>query len=197
MKKETWKKSKKVNKRAAVELSVGTIVIIVLAMTMLILGLVLVRSIMCGAINLTGEVNKNIRSEINKLFESTAGEVVCIGSGDKAVTLTPGRDQNIIYCSIRADVAKKYTITLQPEIGGTIPKETVNSWISGKKVWSEIVAPGDELPKKVLRLNIPETAQEGTITMTLQVEKEGEGLISTQELDFVVKRAGLIKSAVC
>jgi hypothetical protein len=98
---------------------------------------------------------------------------------------------------VRAPQTKKYTITLQPEFGGTIPKDKVNSWIVGKRTWTESVAPGDELPKKILRLNIPENAPEGTVLMTLRVEKEGEGLISTQELDFTVKRVGLIRSAVC
>ena len=78
-------------KRGALELSIGTIVIIVLAMTMLILGMVLVRSIMCGAVGLTGEINKNVKGEIDRLFQSTGGEVVCVGGGEEAVTLIPGK----------------------------------------------------------------------------------------------------------
>lgn len=60
-------------KKAALELSIGTIIIIVLALTMLILGIVLVRSIMCGAIGLTGELNSKVKKEIGKIFESSGG----------------------------------------------------------------------------------------------------------------------------
>jgi hypothetical protein len=192
-----FKLKKKKGKKAAVEMSVGTIVIIVLSMTMLILGLVLVRSIMCGAVNLTGEVNKNVRSEITKMFDATGGEVACIGSGDKAVTLIPGGDQDIVYCAIKAPTEAKYTVTMQPEIGGTIPKDKVNSWIIGKKTWTGTVSPGDEQPKKIIRLDIPENAPEGSVVITLKIEKEGEGHVSTQDLDFVVKRIGTIRSAMC
>lgn len=56
------------NKKAAMEMSVGTIVTIVLLVTVLILGIVLVKNIFTsakGAIDLTDE---QLRNEINKLF---------------------------------------------------------------------------------------------------------------------------------
>ncbi len=58
------------NKKAAVELSIGTIVIIVLAMSMLILGLVLVRSIFTGATDNVDEINEKVKEEIKNLFVS-------------------------------------------------------------------------------------------------------------------------------
>lgn len=197
--KSEWEKAKKMNKKAAVELSVGTIVIIVLAMTMLILGLVLVRSIMCGAISLTSEVNKNIRSEINKLFESTQGEVVCLGSGDKPVTLIPGGEADIIYCAIKAPETARYSIVVKPEsIRGSISQDKVKSWIIGVGIqkWEGTISPGDESPKKLVRLNVPENAPEEQVRMQVEITRDGE-LISTQDLDFTVKRTGLIRSAVC
>ncbi len=56
------------NKKAALELSIGTIVILVLAMSMLILGLVLVRTIFTGAKYNVETMNKKVEAEINKLF---------------------------------------------------------------------------------------------------------------------------------
>ena len=192
-----WENARKKNRKAAVELSVSTIVVIVLAMTMLILGIVLVRSIMCGAIGLTGEVNKNVRSEINKLFESTAGEVVCLGSGDKPVSLIPGGDPDIIYCAIKAPASAKYKIRVVPEtLKGSISKDKIKNWVDGAQSWEGTVAPGDDLPKKVLRLNVPDNAAEENVRMQLDISKDGEPL-STQDLDFTVKRVGLIRSAVC
>jgi len=56
------------NKKAALELSIGTIVILVLAMSMLILGLVLVKTIFTGAKYNVETMNKKVEAEINKLF---------------------------------------------------------------------------------------------------------------------------------
>jgi len=55
-------------KKGAMELSIGTVVIIVLAMAMLILGLVLVRSIFSGAKYNIEKMNEKVEGEINKLF---------------------------------------------------------------------------------------------------------------------------------
>lgn len=56
------------NKKAALELSIGTIVILVLAMSMLILGLILIRTIFTGAKYNVETMNKKVEAEINKLF---------------------------------------------------------------------------------------------------------------------------------
>ena len=59
---------KRFNKKAAFELSIGTIVILVLAMSMLILGLILIRTIFTGAKYNVETMNKKVEAEINKLF---------------------------------------------------------------------------------------------------------------------------------
>ena len=51
-------------KRGALELSVGTMIIIVLALTMLILGMIFVRSIMCSGIVLTEEISRCVENEV-------------------------------------------------------------------------------------------------------------------------------------
>jgi hypothetical protein len=56
------------NKRGAIELSIGTIVIVVLAMSMLILGLVLIKSIFAGAKSAVDMSNDQITNEIQKIY---------------------------------------------------------------------------------------------------------------------------------
>jgi hypothetical protein len=58
----------RIGKKGALELSIGTIVILVLAMSMLILGLVLVRTIFTGAKYNVETMNKKVEAEIGKLF---------------------------------------------------------------------------------------------------------------------------------
>lgn len=66
--KEAISRKKRDGKHGALELSIGTIVILVLAMSMLILGLVLVRTIFTGAKYNVETMNKKVEAEINKLF---------------------------------------------------------------------------------------------------------------------------------
>ena len=56
------------NKKGAIELSIGTIVIVVLAMSMLILGLMLVRSIFSGSTDAVESINKAVVDQINQIF---------------------------------------------------------------------------------------------------------------------------------
>ena len=64
------------NKKAAIELSIGTIVVIVLAMSMLILGLVLVRNIFTGATDNVRELNDKVKDEIRGLFQKEEQRVI-------------------------------------------------------------------------------------------------------------------------
>jgi len=55
-------------KSGAIELSIGTIVIIVLAMSMLILGLVLVKNIFTGATDVTDMTIDQLRNQVSRMF---------------------------------------------------------------------------------------------------------------------------------
>lgn len=68
-------------KKGAVELSISTIVIIVLAMSMLILGLLLVKSIFSGAINNVDTLNNKVKGEIDKLFTEEQPVVLYLANG--------------------------------------------------------------------------------------------------------------------
>ncbi len=184
-------------RKAALELSIGTIVVIVIAITMLILGIVFVRSIMCGALGLTGDLNDKVRGEINALFGSTGAEVQCIGSGE-AVKMIPG-EVNFIHCGIKAPQEAKYSVELTNYQGIYSTKSDIKGWIVDDS-WQGTIAPGDNEPKKVFRLNIPENAPEDTLTLDIAVKKdEGSGmkLIRSYTLDFKISRVGLFRASMC
>lgn len=72
-------------KQGALELSIGTIVIIVIAMSMLILGLVLVRTIFTGATDSINILDDKVKAEIQNLFpDEGANLVVKLGEGQTA-----------------------------------------------------------------------------------------------------------------
>lgn len=183
------------SKHSAIELSVGTIVIIVLAMIMLILGIVLVRSIMCGAVGLTGELNTRIKGEIGKIFDATGGEISCIGAGEGAVALLPG-EVNYIWCGIKAKQQAEYDIKVKSIKGNILSEREIQKLILFEDSLKKTIAPGDEQPKKFLRLNIPDDAPEDSIIISVEVYRDGT-LIYSPDLDFKIKRIGLIRTAMC
>ncbi len=186
----------KLSKRAALELSVNTIVIIVLAITMLIIGMVLVRNIMCGALNLTTDINSKVRGEINRLFGQSAGEVQCIGASGEPVQMVPGQI-NFVYCAIQAKQASDYgiTATVQSVPEGITITRVMQSWVKSSS-WSGRVSPGDQDPQKVMRLDIPGDAPEGLLTVRAAIKKNGADL-AQRDLDFEIKRVGLARATVC
>ena len=184
------------SRRAALELSIGTIVILVLGVTMLIMGMVVTRSIMCGALGLTDDVNGKVRSELNNLFDSTEGEVVCVGSGSDPVKMVPGKP-NIVHCSVKAAQTANYefnVVSTDTSIPG-LKEETIESWITTDS-WTGSVAPGDTDSKKPIRMSIPDNAPEGNINIQVEVSRDSE-LISTKDLDFEISRIGFVRSAAC
>ncbi len=187
-------KNSKRRKKGALELSIGTIVVIVIAITMLILGIVFVRSVMCGAMGLTGELNSKVKGEINKLFGSTGGEVQCLGQSSEPVKIIPGKTSNI-WCGIKAPQTAKYSITLVDYNGIYSSKSEIKKWITIDS-WTGTVAPGDDVPKKVIMLNVPENAPEDTIRLKIVIKKEGT-IIAERDLDFKISRSGFFRAAMC
>ncbi|MCA9488029.1 MAG: hypothetical protein KC516_03655 [Nanoarchaeota archaeon] len=64
------------NKKAAMEMSVGTIVTIVLLMSVLVLGIFLIQGIFKSAKGAVDLTDQQLQAEIGKLFESDAGVVI-------------------------------------------------------------------------------------------------------------------------
>jgi hypothetical protein len=72
-------------RKAALELSIGTIVIVVIGMSMLILGLVLVRTIFTGSTDSIDLINDRVKEQISGLFSDDGTDVVVkLGEGQTA-----------------------------------------------------------------------------------------------------------------
>ncbi|MEK6800581.1 MAG: hypothetical protein AABY10_00470 [Nanoarchaeota archaeon] len=84
------------NKKAAIELSIGTVVIIVLAMSMLILGLVLVRNIFSGSIENVKEIDSGVKNKIKELFQDEREKSVIYLSG-RTVEVKQGAEYGVAF----------------------------------------------------------------------------------------------------
>jgi len=183
---------RKKNKKAALELSITTIVVVVIAVIMLIMGLVLVRTIMCGAMDLTTGAIDAAKKEIDKLFrEQTDAEVLCVGAGTTLPIMIPG-EVNFVFCTIKSERGGKYSLDASDMTFQG--KKVERRWIVSED-WSGDVPPG-ETPIKVARIDIPKDAPEGMLTIHLKAKRDGD-VLQPLDLDFSIKRVGWARNVIC
>ena len=80
------------NKKAAMELSIGTMVTIVLLVSVLILGLVLVRNIFTTSTQSVDDINDKVKNEINNLFVDNTDKVLVRLGSDKKAAIAQGTE---------------------------------------------------------------------------------------------------------
>jgi hypothetical protein len=167
------------NKRGQMEMSVGTIVTIVLLVTLLILGIVLVKNIFTSAKGVVDLTDQQLRNEINKLFseeskvsiypqtrlieikqETTGG--VGLGIRNLLVGSTANKEFSYTVSVSDADIQEKCGISVA----------TAEGWISTGRAENGIpIPPGDFSTQKVL-FEIPTGSPLCTIRFRINVNAD-------------------------
>ena len=171
------------NKKAALELSVGTIVIIVLAMAMLIMGIVLVKNIFSGATGATDLINQNVKSQINKLFNDEDTKTV-VYLADNSAQVQKGESYNIRFgiknvirggTGATQDFSYKVSAA-EVESGCSLTLTEADGYIALGKTVSKIpISPGEEPKERVILIEIPEDAPLCGVTYDIVVYKGEQG----------------------
>lgn len=179
------------------EMSINTIVILVIAVTMLVLGIVLVKTIMCGAMDLASTTNQGALDQINKLFTSEeTREATCMGKTNP-LDIVPG-NYNVVGCGLKPKTQTNfsYIFTLKSAIDSDgAPMQNVNSWIRESKTGTKMVAPGNtELV--AIGIEVPEDAPEGTLVFGVLIKK-GNVVVTDSDMRLRIKRVGFIQKGVC
>ncbi|MBM3232972.1 hypothetical protein FJZ18_02290 [Candidatus Pacearchaeota archaeon] len=112
-------------KKGAIELSIGTIVIIVLGMTMLILGLILIRQIFFVANKSITSIDEKVRGEIDKQLGGEEGYIrIYTEDGEKKVSVKAGSSNFGVAIAARTQDGSKadkdrlqYRLSLGPQNG--------------------------------------------------------------------------------
>jgi hypothetical protein len=170
------------SKKAAMEMSVGTIVTIVLLMSVLVLGIFLVQKIFSTSTSAIDQIDSQLTSEINKLF-SSEGKRLVVYPSSRQITLTGGDDPSGFAFSVKnEDVEERdfsYVVEADPNFdfsrcGSSFRESEANGWILTSS-GSFTLPKGEplETPRLVI-YDIPETAPPCTIPYNLEVEKQGE-----------------------
>lgn len=150
---------KKKKKKGALELSIGTIVILVLAMSMLILGLVLVRTIFTGAKYNVETMNKKVEAEINKLFVEDQRAVIYLPN--RIAEVKQGSEYGLGFGIQNGISTQKFRWQIQVDDANIRKKCGVNEreaeeWVTTGGSGSVDVASGQKY-YDVVRFNIPES----------------------------------------
>jgi len=152
------------NKKAQMQMSVGTIVTIVLLMTVLILGLVLVRSIFSGSVENIESIDQAVKSEINKLFSEDDSRKIVVYPPTRLITIKKGNpDYQGFGFSVRnTDIDPRtfeYTITSDGNVDCRIDGGEAESWIKVGRTGSISLGPSSSMENpEFVRFLIPESA---------------------------------------
>ena len=184
------------NKKAAMEMSVGIIVTIVLLMTVLILGLVLVRTIFSSSVENIDSIDQAVKGEINKLFAEDDTRKVIVYPPTRLVTIKKGNQDYLGFgFSIRnVDVEQgtfQYRVFVNdPDIRNKcrINAEEAESWIKvGGSGNIDLNAGSSMEEPEFVRFLIPENAPPCLIRYGIDVEKDGEQYGNTLSVDLKVE----------
>jgi hypothetical protein len=167
-------------KKGAIELSIGTIVIIVLAMSMLILGIILIRSIFTGAKYNVDQMNNKVKDEINKLFVEDKKTVVYLPN--QIAEIKQNEDwgvafaiKNLVSGSAEASKFSYDVVVSDPNVRKNcgVGDRDIENWI--KTGQSDIldIAPGDTY-YGIVRFSIPEGSPLCTVRFHLDVKRDNQ-----------------------
>ena len=185
--------SSHVRKRGAIELSIGTIVIIVLAMSMLILGLVLVKNIFSGATAVTDMTNEQLKDQVSKMFgedkrlvvypdtgriDAKGGELSGFGLGIKNLLEGSQAGTSFNYEVVVADD------DIQKKCG--VSEREAEDWITTGRSERLEIASGNFESGKVI-LEIPEGAKLCTFRYRVNVYDADNQIYDSEIMDVTIR----------
>jgi hypothetical protein len=178
-------------KKAAMEMSVGTIVTIVLLMAILVLGLVLIRTIFKGSVENIDGIDTAIKSEIDKLFAENADKKIVIFPPTREVVIKKGEDTRGFGISIRnidEEAKFSYDITAQ-EASCDLRLSEAEDFISLNQKRNNIQIGGGTIMDDPIfvKFKIPESAPPCQVTYTLVMERDGQLYGSATDIYLTIK----------
>ncbi len=163
------------------EMSIGTIVTIVLLVTVLILGLILVRSIFTAGTNSVDKIGEKVNSQIDELFSNDENLRMAIYPSDYKLKIKQGTQGQGFAISLQNVNLEAKAFTYELSVDGLfdiqdkckISKTSAEAWLLAKR--GEINLAGSQrmqIPELIL-FTIPEAAPKCTIPYKIDVYDAG------------------------
>ncbi|MEM4719686.1 MAG: hypothetical protein QXG18_02380 [Candidatus Pacearchaeota archaeon] len=144
--------------KGAMELSIGTIVIIVISMSMLILGIMLVRNIFTGAKYNVDQINDKVRDEISRLFAEETKAIVYLPNNK--LDIRQGESWGVAFAIKNKAPSQEFSWETKVndqkvfDKCGITDEDALSFIVSGEKGTTEINSGGTYYD--IIRFNIPE-----------------------------------------
>ena len=189
-------KNRSIKKLGAIEMSMTTIVIIVISVIVLIFGIIFARSVMCSGIQLTQQVNDAVKAQLKTLFGADKYGVNCEGEAGNPIQIGTGGRREII-CMIKTESNEEYNlkvVDVQSLSGAS--ESVVNKWIIDQDWKGDISPGGDGKDEVVLLLNIPRDAPLTTLKVKIQATSSS-GSTDTHYSIVDVVPVGFFRTTMC
>ena len=175
------------SKRAAMEMSVGTIVVIVLAMTMLVLGIFLVQRIFGSGERAIDSIDTEVQNQIQKLFGEEGGNIA-IYPTSREIILKKGDSPKGFAFSVRnsdvEDASFEFEVIASDisKCGSGFTKERAEDYLLGGSGTFNL-GPGNSLDfPRLVRFQIPDIAPPCPIIYNLEIIRNGNNYASVDIL---------------
>ncbi len=175
-------------KKAAMELSIGTIVIVVIGMAMLILGIMLVRNIFFVSQKSVNTLNDQITAEINKLFGED--KKLVIYPSTKQIEVGRGKQEgfaigikNKLSGSSGTNALFSYEIIPVSDVEkdcGITKEEVLSLFVAGANKGENIPIPIGESDPVLILFETKENDPICTVRFRVDVKANGNNYATTQ-----------------
>jgi hypothetical protein len=176
------------SKRAAMEMSVGTIVTIVLLMSALVLGLILTKIVYKSSANAISSIDEGVRNQLDQAFQKDDSKKVVISPGRTVSVKKGGEDAGFGFSirNIGATATFSYTIKYMDSDCSTTAN-VANKLISLGSTGQGISIPGGNVMDNpiLVKFRIPEDFPPCEIRYNLEV-KRGASVYDTVQVDIKV-----------
>ncbi len=167
------------NRKGALEMSVGTMVTIVLLMVFLVLGIFFIQRVARLGLNAVDTIDSQVQSEIQKLF-AEEGRKLAVYPTSRDVVVKRGDTPKGFAFSVRNLDVESADFTYLTEAsdvsrcGSTFSEEDANNILLGGS-GNFPLGPGDSLdPGRIVKFVVPESAPPCTIIYNLEISKNSE-----------------------
>lgn len=182
-------------KKRGMELTISTLVVIILALFMLVMGTVLVKKMYCAALTGVNSASELTEQEIQNLFSDQGNNVVVKKLENKVSKGTYHGVGFVVKNIGSSSTGFNYRITVVDLGDCHITKQSAENYIITKKSATFNVASGGTY-SDVVEFNIPKEAPLCSLKYQIEVNKDGEFYDSTR-FQVIIKQSSWVGSAVC
>ena len=169
------------DKRAAIEMSVGTIVTIVLMVSMLVLGLVLIRGIFSAGKSAIIQIDSKTKSQIDQLFKEDDKKMVVPVPTDRKINIKQGTNQEgfgfVLRNVYNTPMDFSYSVGVDPEFTienkcNGLTKIGADGWLLARDGTIPLGAGKIQENGELVLFNIPRDAPPCTIPFMVDVKEK-------------------------